>query len=142
MARMTSGVGCRHFYNGFSGYGSSGNVHVLKFERTGNAGPPHISYKFWQQSPQWLPEDGSSLKVLSSRPDLSDLKTLKVSPLVENHMDVLVGLQKPLLKWLAGQRQVGLVSVEVVQSWKNYFKTLGESSSVLSICVLTMCAHI
>ena len=131
-----------HFYNGFSGYGSSGNVHVLKYERIGNAGPPHISYKFWHQSPKWLPEDGSSLKVLSSRPDLSDLKTLEVSPLVENHMDVLVGLQKPLLKWLAAQRQVGLVSPEVVQSWKNYFKTLGESSSVPSICVLSMCAHI
>ena len=113
-----------HFYSGFSGYGSAGNVHVLKFERIGE-GAPHISYKFWHQSPSWLPEDGSSLKILSTRPDMADLKTLKVAALQENHEEVLVGLQKPVLKWLAAQRELGLVIAEDVQSWKDYYKTLG-----------------
>ena len=50
-----------HLYSGFSGYGSAGNVHVLKFERIGEGVLP-ISYKYWHQSRSWLPEDGSSSK--------------------------------------------------------------------------------
>ena len=57
-----------HKYSGFSGYGSSGQVHVLRFQRRAGCATPHISYKFWWQSPQWLPEDGSSLKILNTRP--------------------------------------------------------------------------
>ena len=115
-----------HFYKGFSGYGSSGNVHIMKFERRGS-GSPHISYKYWAQSPTWLPADGTSIKILNGRPTLQDLKCMDRAPLVADHQDVLVGLQKPLLKWLAAQRSMGLVKEEDVSSWKQYFSTLGHT---------------
>ena len=52
---------------------------------------------------------------------------MDLAPLVADHQDVLVGLQKPLLKWLAAQRSMGLVKEEDVSSWKQYFSTLGHT---------------
>lgn len=114
-----------HLYTGFSGYGSAGDVHVMKFERREGSPTPHVSYKYWHQSEQWMPADGKSLKILSSRPDLGDLSSLQASAHVEGHAEVIAGLQKPLLKWLQQQRDLELFSAEDVASWKTYFKTLG-----------------
>ena len=41
-----------HLNDDFSGYGSSGEVHVFRFQRKGKGLSPHISYKYWWQSPQ------------------------------------------------------------------------------------------
>ena len=124
-----------HLYDGFSGYGSSGAVHVLKFERRQDMSTPHISYKYWNQSTEWLPEDGTTLKVLSSRPDLSDLKNLKLETHVEDYADVLTRLQKPVLKWMTEQRQSGLVTEDDVSCWKAYFKSLRK-------CMLIVKSHL
>ena len=115
-----------HLCPQFSGYGSAGNVHVMRFQRRTGSSTPHVSYKYWHQSPQWLPADGSSLKILNTRPDLADLKTMKVEQHVPEHQEVLVRHQKPLLKWLLNQQSVGLVSEADVTSWKMYFKSLGQ----------------
>jgi hypothetical protein len=120
-----------HLYKGFHGYGSSGNVHVVRFERRGE-GPPHISYKYWHQSQQWLPADGSSLKVLNSRPDLGDLKSLQLEAPAKNHEETLVRLQKPLLKWMQQQLNHGLVETAHISAWKTYFRGLGNQACMSS----------
>ena len=112
-----------HLYSGFSGYGSSGNVHVIKYDRRGS-GPPHVCYKYWHQSSTWMPADGSSIKILETRPDLSDLSCLKLEKHVNEYPDVLLRLQKPLLTWLHSQRPLGLVTDDDINSWKAYFRSL------------------
>lgn len=69
-----------HLYSEFKGHGSSGQIHVFRFRRVDGSLHPHISYKFWHQSSTWLPADGFSLRILSSRPDLRDPKQIQVSP--------------------------------------------------------------
>jgi hypothetical protein len=131
-----------HLYKGFHGYGSAGNVHVMRFQRRGE-GTPHISYKYWHQSTQWLPADGSSLKTLNTRPNLKDLTSLQLCPPMKDHVETLVRLQKPLLKWMREQEQTGLVTSEQVASWKSYFLTLGNLyACVLTICYGVICVHV
>ena len=128
-----------HFYQNFSGYGSSGNVHVMRFRRLPDRQTPHIDYKYWHQSSTWLPEDGSSLKVLNSRPNLEDLTELKVERHVDEHEDVLVRSQKPILKWLQEQKTVGMVSDQDIVAWKTYFKSLGKCTASLLCLTCSAC---
>ena len=131
-----------HLYSGFSGYGSAGNVHVFRYQRRGN-GPPHIQYKYWHQSPEWLPSSGESLKILETRPDLSDLKTLQVEAHVDDAAETLSKLQKPVLKWLQQQAQFGIVHEDDVKSWKAYFKSLGQFiPSIHSLLHLYLRMHV
>ena len=88
-----------HLYSEFKGHGSSGQIHVFRFRRVDGSPQPHISYKYWHQSPTWLPADGSSLRILNSRPDLRDAKQVKVSPYVAGAMNDLPALQQTLLHW-------------------------------------------
>ena len=127
-----------HFSRDFSGYGSAGNVHVFKYQRMNGSTTPHISYKYWHQSAEWLPADGSSLKILDSRPNLGDLTALQPAAHVDEHKDVLLGLQKPLLKWLQQQQSLSLVSAEDVKAWKHYFKTLGNLCSYVLMSVILL----
>lgn len=113
-----------HLFKGFTGYGSSGNVHVFRYQRRGQ-GPPHVSYKYWHQSTEWLPAGGESLKILETRPDLRDLKAMQVEAHIDDAQEVLIKLQKPVLKWLQEQAGLGLIGDDKVASWKSYFKTLG-----------------
>ena len=124
-----------HLYSGLHGYGSSGNVHVLRFSRR-RGRPPHITYKYWHQSPQWLPADGTSLKLLDTRPDLGDLLSLKLVPPEEKHEETLIRLQKPVLSWMQQQQRMGLVSEAQVSSWKTYFRSLGKYVNVVSVCTI------
>ena len=128
-----------HLNPRFTGYGSSGNVHVVRYQRRQGSSTPHISYKFWHQSPTWLPSDGTSLKPLNTRPDLGDLKTLQVESHVDNYADVLVRHEKPLLKWLQQQETVGLVSEDDIMTWKTYFKSLGEFYVIWNTYTSTVC---
>ena len=112
-----------HLYKGFSGYGSSGAVHVLKFQRR-EGESPHISYKYWHQSAKWLPDDGSSLKILNTRPNLGDLSQLSLSPFVEEHEALVSKLKLPTLKWLQTQQKFGLVTSAQIASWDKFYESM------------------
>ena len=72
-----------HRDTSFTGYGGSGQVHVFRYRRLPGRGPPHVSYKYWWQSESWLPADGSSLRILKSRPAVNDLAaSVNVAPWV------------------------------------------------------------
>ena len=109
-----------HLYSEFRGHGSSGQIHVFRFRRVADRKSPHISYKYWHQSPTWLPADGSSLQILSTRPDLRDVK--EVSPLSKSAMGELPGLQKSVLKWLARRVEQGLATQGDIELWRVFFK--------------------
>jgi len=114
-----------HFYKGFTGYGSAGAVHVMKYHRqTPYPAPPHVSYKYWHQSPKWLPADGSSLRILSTRPDLRDLNELKVCAFIDDHAAVVTKLKMPTMKWVSSQVPYGLVKESHVADWKAFFDAI------------------
>ena len=58
----------------FQNYGATGPIHVWRFKRQPGLPTPHVSYKYWSQSTQWLPADGSSVKVFNRRFNLLDAK--------------------------------------------------------------------
>ncbi len=68
--------------------------------REGQLIGPHISYKYWWRSSSWLPEDGSSLTILNTRPSLLGKPVPSVSPYVEQGWEESVKMQKKLLGWL------------------------------------------
>ena len=113
-----------HQYDDLSGYGSSGPVHVMRFKRNPNHWHPHVSYKYWWQSKQWLPADGSSLRILETCPTPTELRTIGVSPYIDDHQEIVRKFQKPVLTWLQKQVQLNLATNEHVNSWKQYFRNL------------------
>jgi hypothetical protein len=110
-----------HLYSEFKGHGSSGQIHVFRFRRVDGSHQPHISYKYWHQSPTWLPADGSTLRILNSRPDLRDAKQVKVSPYVAGAMKDLPALQQKLLHWLRQRQDLGMVPATEIARWKAFF---------------------
>ena len=43
------------------------------------------------------------------------------SPLHDKHAEIIRNLQKPLLGWLCGQKQLGLVTDAHIAEWKSFF---------------------
>ena len=119
--RLISGTFCVH--TSTKVFRARGDVHVFRFRRPDEGGPPHISYKYFWQSPTWLPEDGSSLKILNSRPDLRTAR-LRVCDFYEGSMDAITPQMKKLLRWLAKHRTLGLTTESHVDAWKTYFRQL------------------
>ena len=111
-----------HFDDSFSGYGSAGEVRVVRLQRRPGSKIPHISYKYWSQDEKWHPSDGSSIKILKHRPSLE--KPIKTSPAEESASQKSAQRQKGVLRWLVEQQQGELVTAEQVLSWRNYFSGL------------------
>jgi len=76
-----------HLNSEFKNYGATGPVHVFRFKRQIGRATPHISYKYWSQDAKWLPADGSSLKVLNTRPDLRTAE-MKVAPIARRQWPI------------------------------------------------------
>ena len=107
----------------FKGYGSSGQVHVIRFRRMPGTDIPHIDYKYWHQSPAWLPQTGS-LRILKTRPSLSDVSTVTMSPYIKAVMTKLPALQQRVLRFLQERKKIGLVSDEDINHWISHFKAI------------------
>jgi hypothetical protein len=114
-----------HINPEFSGYGSRGEVHLLRFLRKEKSAPPHISYKYWHQSEEWHPLDGSSLTILTTRPDLRTAK-ISVSAQREEAWKDTLKLQKKILRWMDTQLSLGLATQTHIASWQSYFRTLSQ----------------
>ena len=112
-----------HLNTRFSGYGSSGQIHVFRFKRLSGQSTPHISYKYWTQSSVWPPEDGSSLKILNTRPNLLNAD-VKVSPYVISTMMELPSLQKRVIKWLRHMKDMDFVSELDMEQWRCFFRRI------------------
>jgi hypothetical protein len=82
-----------------------------------------ISYKYWHQSPTWLPEDGSSLQVLTTRPDLRGVgdAQVQVSPFKKSAMQGLAALQKSVLKWMIERKRLDLATENDIELWRAHF---------------------
>ena len=94
------GLFAEHLDPEFSGFGSTSPVHVIKYERREGSTTPHISYKYWSQSQAWLPEDGSSLRILRTRPTVSDFESIAISKYPEEMVHKMELFQKPVLRFL------------------------------------------
>ena len=107
-----------HIYSEFRGHGSSGQIHV--FDSNAEL---VVRTQYWHQSPTWLPEDGSSLQVLTKRPDLRGMGDVQVqvSPFTKSAMQGLAALQKSVLKWMIERKSLGLATENDIESWRMHF---------------------
>jgi hypothetical protein len=113
-----------HLYSEFKGHGSSGQIHVFRYRRVANRADPHISYKYWHQSSEWMPADGRSLKILATRPDLRDASKIMVTPYDVGAFTALTAKQSKLLKWLNKRKDVGLASDAQIAQWRAFFMSI------------------